>query len=199
MRIILLRKNPGVYSGNAWLVLGDSNTLHGVNALVDIGLDAFILDHLQQISTGIGKKSLQKVFLTHSHYDHAGGLEEVRREFNPEIYAFALLPGVTRRLRDGERVSLGDRRFEVLHTPGHSEDSMCLYCAEDHVLFSGDTPVQIRTAGGAYPRALTVSLERLCALPVQTIYPGHGDPMTRRATETLRETLENVRRSDVEL
>ena len=61
MRIILLRKNPEVYSGNAWLILGDSNTLLGVNALVDIGLDAFILDHLQQIFTGIGKKPLQKV------------------------------------------------------------------------------------------------------------------------------------------
>lgn len=198
MRIILLRKNPEAYSGNAWLVLGDSNTLHGVNALVDIGLDAFILDHLQQISTGIGKKSLQKIFLTHSHYDHAGGLEEVRRALSPEIYAFAPLPGVTRRLRDGERVSLGDRRFEVLHTPGHSDDSMCLYCPEDRVLFSGDTPVQVRTTGGAYPRALTVSLERLCALPVQTIYPGHGDPMTRGAAEALRETLANVRRSDIE-
>ena len=67
MRIILLRKNPEVYSGNAWLILGDSNTLAGVNALVDVGLDAFILDHLAQISTGIGKKSLQKIFLTHEH------------------------------------------------------------------------------------------------------------------------------------
>jgi glyoxylase-like metal-dependent hydrolase (beta-lactamase superfamily II) len=198
MRIILLRKNPEVYSGNAWLILGDSNTLLGVNALVDIGLDAFILDHLQQIFTGIGKKPLQTVFLTHSHYDHAGGLEEVMRALSPEIYAMAPLLGVTRLLRDGERVSLGDRRFEVLHTPGHSEDSMCLYCPEDRVLFSGDTPVQVRTTGGAYPRALTVSLERLCALPVQTIYPGHGDPITRGAAETLRETLQNVRRSDLE-
>jgi glyoxylase-like metal-dependent hydrolase (beta-lactamase superfamily II) len=198
MRVILLRKNPEVYSGNAWLILGDSNTLLGVNALVDIGLDACILDHLRQIFTGIGKKPLQKVFLTHSHYDHAGGLDEVVRALSPEVYAFASLPGVTRLLRDGERVSLGDRRFEVLHTPGHSEDSMCLYCPEERVLFSGDTPVQVRTTGGAYPRALTVSLERLCALSVRTIYPGHGDPMTRGAAETLRETLQNVRRSDIE-
>jgi glyoxylase-like metal-dependent hydrolase (beta-lactamase superfamily II) len=198
MRIFLLRKNPDAYSGNAWLVLGDSNTLLGVNALVDVGLDAFVLEHLREIATGIGKMPLQKVFLTHSHYDHAGGLEQLRRELNPEIYAFAPLPGVTRLLRDGERVSLGDRRFEVLHTPGHSEDSMCLYCPEERVLFSGDTPVQVRTAGGAYPRALVASLERLCLLPVQIIYPGHGEPIIRGAPETLRQTLENVRRSDVE-
>jgi glyoxylase-like metal-dependent hydrolase (beta-lactamase superfamily II) len=198
MRIILLRKNPEAYSGNAWLVLGDSNTLLGVNALVDIGLDAFILEHLAQISTGIGKKSLQKIFLTHEHYDHAGGLEKVMRALSPEIYAFAPLPGVTRLLRDGERVSLGDRRFEVLHTPGHSEDSMCLYCPEERVLFSGDTPVQVRTTGGAYPRALTVSLQRLCTLPVQTIYPGHGDPIVRGAAETLQQTLHNIRQSDIE-
>jgi glyoxylase-like metal-dependent hydrolase (beta-lactamase superfamily II) len=95
-------------------------------------------------------------------------------------------------------VSLGDRRFEVLHTPGHSEDSMCLYCPEDHVLFSGDTPVQVRAAGGSYPRALTASLERLCALPIKTIYPGHGEPMTQDVAETLRQTLQNVRRSNIE-
>jgi glyoxylase-like metal-dependent hydrolase (beta-lactamase superfamily II) len=198
MRVILLRKNPETYSGNSWLVLGDSNTLGGVNALVDVGMDAFVLEHLRGIATGIGKKPLQKVFLTHSHYDHAGGLEDLRRELDPEICAFAPLPGVTRVLRDGERVSLGDRRFEVLHTPGHSEDSMCLYCFDERVLFSGDTPVQVRTTGGAYPRALAVSLERLCALSVETIYPGHGDPLTRGVAETLRQTLQNVRRSDIE-
>lgn len=198
MRILLLRKNPGAYSGNAWLILGDSNTLSGVNALVDIGMDGFVLRHLREIATGIGKRPLQKVFLTHSHYDHAGGLEEVRRQLDPEIYAFAPLPGVTRFLRDGEHVLLGDRRFEVLHTPGHSEDSMCLYCAEDRALLSGDTPVQIRTAGGAYPRILTRSLERLCTLRVKTIYPGHGEPVTRGAEEALRQTLQNVRRSDIE-
>lgn len=198
MRVILLRKNPDVYSGNAWLILGDSNTLLGVNALVDVGLDAFIIEHLREIATGIGKKPLQKVFLTHSHYDHAGGLDELRRELSPEIYAFAPLPGLTRQLRDGERVSLGDRRFEVLHTPGHSDDSMCLYCAEERVLFSGDTPVHVRTAGGAYPLSLATSLERLCTLPVETIYPGHGDPLTRGVEETLRHTLQNVRRSDIE-
>jgi glyoxylase-like metal-dependent hydrolase (beta-lactamase superfamily II) len=198
MRVILLRKNPAEYSGNAWLVLGDNNTLEGVNALVDVGMDAFVMEHLREIPTGIGKKPLDKVFLTHSHFDHAGGLEAVRRAFEPEIYAFTPLPGLTRLLRDGERVTLGDRRFEVLHTPGHSEDSMCLYCADERALFSGDTPVQIRTPGGAYPRSLTWSLQRLCGLPIETIYPGHGDPLVRDARETLRQTLHNVRMSDVE-
>jgi glyoxylase-like metal-dependent hydrolase (beta-lactamase superfamily II) len=198
MRVIRLRPNPGAYSANAWLVLGDSNTLEGVNALVDVGLDGYILSHLREISTGIGKKRLQVVLLTHAHYDHAGGLSELLREHDPEVFAFAAVPGVTRRLRDGERLRLGDRWFEVLHTPGHSDDSMCLYGPEDRVLFSGDTPVQVRTPGGAYPRTLVRSLERLCTLPVEMVYPGHGDPITRRAAEVLRHTLDNMRQSDVE-
>lgn len=199
MRVRRLNPRPGEYTCNAYLVMGGASTLDAVNALVDIGLDAYILEEVRGIPGGIGKRSVESVYLTHGHFDHAGGLEGIRRELAPEIRAWAPLPGVRRTLQDNEAVRLGDRAFTVLHTPGHSEDSICLYCAEEQVLFSGDTPVQIRTAGGAYPRSLQRSIERLCRLPIATIFPGHGPPITERANEMLRMTLESIRQSGVEV
>ncbi len=198
MKIIRLRPRPGEYTCNAYLVMGRTSTLDAVNALVDVGLDAYLLDELRTIPAGIGKRTVESVYLTHGHFDHAGGLEALRREYAPEFRAFAPLPGVRRPLGDNEEVRLGDRAFTVLYTPGHSDDSVCLYCAEERVLFSGDTPVQIRTAGGSYSRALLRSIERLCRLRIDTIYPGHGPPITERAEEMLRTTLEKIGQSALE-
>ena len=58
--------------------------------------------------------------------------------------------------------------------------------------------MQIRTAGGSYSRALLRSIERLCRLRIDTIYPGHGPPITERAEEMLRTTLEKIGQSALE-
>jgi glyoxylase-like metal-dependent hydrolase (beta-lactamase superfamily II) len=60
---------------------------------------------------------------------------------------FAFSPntdGVDCLVRDGDTVKMGDAYFEVIHTPGHSSDSICLYNRPAGVLFAGDTPVVMR-------------------------------------------------------
>jgi glyoxylase-like metal-dependent hydrolase (beta-lactamase superfamily II) len=98
-------------------------------------------------------------------------------------------------LVDGQVLRLGDRDFEVLHTPGHSEDSICLYCARERALFAGDTPLNVKTPGGSYPGELLASLERIANLDVATIYAGHASPMTEGVPELIRRTIRNVRLS----
>jgi glyoxylase-like metal-dependent hydrolase (beta-lactamase superfamily II) len=195
MKIHLLHSPGAVYSGNAYLVLGDSNKLDDVNSLVDVGTDGSIVYAIAYIWTGVGKKPVDRVVLTHSHFDHAGGLSKIRSAYQPETCAFTLIEGIQRQLVNGDILRLGDEEFEVLSCPEHSSDSICLYSARTGVLFSGDTPLGIRTPGGTYSEGFVPFLEDLLHRGVKAIYSGHDHPNVHNAQEMIGETLQNVRRS----
>jgi glyoxylase-like metal-dependent hydrolase (beta-lactamase superfamily II) len=95
---------------------------------------------------------------------------------------------VTRLVRDGDIVQCGDRSFRVVHTPGHSSDSICLYCADDHVLFAGDTPLR-RSSGASYTEEFVEAIARLSALDIQQIYYGHGAPLLTGANAMIADIL----------
>jgi glyoxylase-like metal-dependent hydrolase (beta-lactamase superfamily II) len=196
MKIIRLRGNERSYTCNSYLVLGTWNRIEDVNSLVDIGTDSSIIHSIEMLSTGVGKIPVEKVVLTHSHFDHMGGLMAFKKKYNSEIYAFTRFEGVDRLLQDGQIIRLGDRNFEVIHTPGHSDDSICLYCADDGVLFSGDTPLKIRTREDGYSAVFEQSLEKIAHLEVAVIYSGHDDPIHNNISEMLKTTIQNVRACD---
>jgi len=165
-----------VYTSNVYLVRGSRNAIEDVNTLVDVGQDRGVLEKIASAPTGVGKTRIAQVILTHSHYDHAGMLGRVREEYHPICYAFSRsLGGVDRYLYDGQHLKCGDRFFEVIHTPGHTTDSVCLYCGEERVLFSGDTPLRIMSEDQTYAEEFVQCLARLGSLPIETVYPGHGD------------------------
>jgi hydroxyacylglutathione hydrolase len=89
-----------------------------------------------------------------------------------------ILPDI--QLVDGDILEVGkDTRLKVIHTPGHTEGSVCLYDEVRGQLFSGDTIFANgygRVDGfGADPRAMVNSLRKLMAMPASTeVYPGHG-------------------------
>ena len=87
---------------------------------------------------------------------------------------------------------VGDQLGKLLHTPGHSEDSLCVYLPESGALFSGDTLYRISDHLGAYPKTYVSSLERLAGLDIKRIYPGHGQPILSDAMGFIRSCLENV-------
>jgi glyoxylase-like metal-dependent hydrolase (beta-lactamase superfamily II) len=161
MKIVNLGKSKKVYCANRYLVLGSWNQLDAVNTLIDVGTDSEVIEDIAGVSTGVGKRPVEQVVLTHGHFDHAGGLKDIIKRFNPKVYAFTRIEGVTDLLKDGQFLLMGDRTFEVIHIPGHSNDSICLYCKEDKVLFSGDTSINIRTPGGAYPSVFVKIFERI--------------------------------------
>jgi glyoxylase-like metal-dependent hydrolase (beta-lactamase superfamily II) len=189
MRVVILENSGQVYTSQVYLVLGGANRLEDVNTLVDVGQDPAILASIEQAPTGVGKWPVEQVVLTHGHSDHCGLLENVREAFHPRVLAFSpSIPGVDRVLRDGDAVRMGDEDFEVIHTPGHSSDSICLYNRSAGVLFAGDATLLIQSPTGTYEAGFLAALDKLCARDVRRIYFGHGAPLTERCNERLRES-----------
>lgn len=199
MKVVLLRSASTVYSGNAYLVLGSWNALDDVNTLVDSGTDGSILSRIAEVPTGLGKHPVEQVVLTHGHFDHAGGVRSVVERYGPTVNAFAKIDQCDKinLLRDGKLLKMGDRYFEVMHTPGHSQDSICLYCQEERVLFSGDVPLKIISDGGTYTAEFVESLEKIASKDIRVVYPGHGDPVTEKPMDMIRYSLKQVGKSNV--
>ncbi len=197
MKVTLLDKNPNVYSCNVYFVQGDWNAIDDVNTLIDVGTDGFIIQQIENMSTGVGKKRVEQVILTHEHFDHSGGLKKVIAEYNPKVIAFSMIDGVTEKARDGKWIRIGDRDAQILHTPGHSHDSICIYVPEEGVLFSGDTQLHIKTPGGSYTKEYLDILLRLERLKIKTVYSGHDDPIYSGVREMIAQTIENVLRSKI--
>ena len=163
MRILTLENSGRVYTCEVYLVLGGASRLDDVNTLVDVGQDPAILAGVERAPTGVGKWSVEQVVLTHCHSDHCALLPQVREAFHPKVLAFCPnIDGVTGLLRDGDAVKMGDEVFEVIHTPGHSSDSVCFYNPTEGVLFAGDTPLLITSPTGTYETGFLAALEKLC-------------------------------------
>ncbi|MDZ7688855.1 MAG: MBL fold metallo-hydrolase [Halobacteriales archaeon] len=147
------------------------------DCLVDAGDDATYPPPADEIDA---------VCLTHAHADHAGALADYDApvyvhpaEKDAETVADAV--GDVRTVEEGDEVEMNGARFEVLHTPGHSPGSVCYWCADEGVVFSGDllfengAPGHADTPGGDAD-ALRESLERLGSLDAVRAYPGHREP-----------------------
>lgn len=164
--------------------------------------------------------SPQAFHLTHLHVDHVGGAArmakltgltptmhadeaDVVEEGNEMLTGAAFFGGTAEpcavtRVKEGDIIELGRRRFEVLLVPGHSPAHTALWEPESRALFCGD----VAFAGGAFGRVdlpgadgreLIRSLEKLAALDAVAMYPGHMEPVVTHAREALLESLDNAR------
>jgi glyoxylase-like metal-dependent hydrolase (beta-lactamase superfamily II)/rhodanese-related sulfurtransferase len=122
---------------------------------------------------------LEYVVDTHTHADHRAGTWELRDLTGARavMYKRAPAPRVDVHLEDGDHLRVGDLHLTVLHTPGHTPDSISLYC-EDRV-FTGDTLLVHATGradfAGGDPGAQYDSItQKLFALPDSTlVFPAH--------------------------
>lgn len=204
MRIVKLHPdNPNDYCCNLYWILGDPRNPHDRNTLVDAGSShpgnlPALLAAMEALPKGIGREAVEQVIITHWHYDHVGGLPALIERFHPAVFAFQAGPGVQQTLRDGVWLRVGDQDFRVIHTPGHSDDSVCLFSPETRDLFSGDTLYRITDREGQYPECYARSLERLKALGARTIHPGHGEPVREDIDSFIDGILANVHASSLQ-
>ena len=190
MKIINLTKSSPIYTSNVYLVLGRWNTLDDVNTLIDVGRDPSIVMRIINSHTGVGKKRIEQVVLTHNHYDHTSMLPIIKEKFDPRIHAFSQnILGVNNKLSDGDHLQIGDRMFEVIHTPYHSTDSICLYCEEEALLFSGDTPLISDSIPAPGNQIFLQSMRKLAKRKIKIIYGGHGKPIKCDCSERIQHTL----------
>lgn len=197
MRIIFLRKSDDVYSCNSYLLLGEWNRIDDVNTLVDPGTDDFVIDEIERISTGFGKAPVEQILLTHNHFDHAASVIRLKEYFNARVYAAIPGPGVDELLGDGQYIKAGDGILEVIHTPGHSSDSISLYAPAEKALFCGDTQVRVRGAGGIYTREYLEGLLKLASRKITSIHSGHDPVVTEHAQQIIFESIRHIRSSTI--
>ncbi len=123
------------------------------------------------------KTRIRYVVATHGHFDHTMTLRELAERCGAEVLAHESSSiDCDRKLGNGDEISLGEERVRVIHTPGHTVDSICLY--DGNNLFTGDTLFiggwgRTDLAGGSSQKLFT-SLRSIMELPSATVvYPGH--------------------------
>lgn len=146
--------------------------------------------------------SPQYIVLTHAHYDHIKSLEEILEYYPIEVvlhedeldiifdnsknlsllFSTPVLHNPDRinwfKVKDGDVISCGEQKIKIIHTPGHTKGSMCLYIEQEGCLFTGDTLFCGSVGRTDFPTGdieqLDDSLVKIFSLPEDTVfYPGH--------------------------
>jgi hydroxyacylglutathione hydrolase len=184
-------------------VIGDETTREAL--VIDPG------DDVEDVLALIRKHNLQvkKIVITHAHIDHVGGAMKLRAAtgapilLNQNDYALLkmldmqaqwigmALPGkveIEGSLKQADIIKAGTLAAEVIHTPGHTEGSVCLYFPAEKKLIAGDTLFagsigRTDLPGGSFDKIISSLHEKVLALPDDTVVvPGHG-PLTNIGKE----------------
>ncbi len=192
----------GPFQENTYLLI-DEDTQHAV--LIDPGDEGKrLLDAVEK-----SRAKLDAIWLTHAHVDHVGGIAAIKRAANVPVHLHPLdrplydsakrhgevfglrveaPPPPEEALAEGGTLHVGNLTFGVMHTPGHAPGHVVIHghgiAFVGDCLFAGSVGrTDLPFSNGA---ELARSLERICALPGETIvYAGHG------AATTIRDELES--------
>jgi len=192
--MIIMTLPTGPIDTNAYILVCPQT---GKAAIVDPGIDSAprIIQYLEENSF-----VPVIIILTHSHWDHIGNVALLKKKYNIPVYIHKLdspnleKPGSDKMpcqytiegtipdfyIDEGDIISVGELKLHVIHTPGHSPGSVCYYCPEKKLLFSGDTLFKQSIGNlsfpGGQPDLMWTSLKKLEILPPETkVYTGHGE------------------------
>jgi hydroxyacylglutathione hydrolase len=181
----------GLFGSNCYIV-GSESTKEGM--IIDPGAEPeVILQSVKDLGLDI-----KIIVLTHGHIDHVSALKKVKEATGAEVavhtddaqsiqdpslgarfgFPYLVPPPPDLLLNDGDIIEVGDLRFSVIHTPGHTPGGICL--SGEGVVFTGDTLFNYGIGRYDLPGSNGAQLmnsihTRLMALPDETIvYPGHS-------------------------
>lgn len=193
--------NP--FGVNTYLIYNDKDTA----ILIDPGF--YFEDEKNNFISFVNKEELtiKSVILTHGHVDHLLGLKFLSKNFDFKLFIsyydsyflntaeqYANMFGFNYEgfpnnidinyLKGGDKLNIGEFKFSILETPGHSPGSICIYFEDENIVFTGDTLFfesvgRADLPGGDYFQLLKSIRKNLFVLPGKTIvYPGHGPSTT---------------------
>lgn len=190
----------GYFEENCFFLIGRSS---GCGVVIDPGAQP---EKLLEIIRK-RKWKIRKILLTHGHFDHTGAVEELRRALEIPVFAHEKAPilledgrmnlssfcigerkitGV-RPLREGDIITLPEEpelELQVIHTPGHTPDSVIFYSEKDRIAFVGDTIFRGSIGNYQYPggdrgEIIRSIREKILTLPEETVlYSGHTEETT---------------------
>ena len=180
-------------------IVSDENKKEG--AIIDPGGEA---DKIIEMINTLDLK-IKYIILTHCHIDHIGALKDLKEKTKATILMSRkgaeeinnpymnlstyfdkelMYIDIDARIDDGDLIHIGDLEFKVIDTPGHTKDSICLYCEKEKLLFSGDTMFagtwgRTDLPSGNLEEIMDSINEKILILPDETmVYPGHDRPTT---------------------
>ena len=197
----------GYFEVNSYFLI-DEDTGHGF--LIDPGAQGAALAQIIRSKVW----TIEKILLTHGHFDHTGGIEAIRRELDIPVYIHEngadYLEDTRLNLSEycGEHVVVRDAHFfqdgalfsleghaapvlTAVHTPGHTPDSTTFYDAADGLAFVGDTifkggPGTVQYPGGDRRQLVKSIVQQILRLPDNTtLYSGHSEKTTVGAEKRL--------------
>jgi len=180
-------------------IIGDETTREAM--VIDPG------DDIEDIIAIVAqyKLTVKQIVITHAHIDHVGGAMKLRARTGAPILLnqndYALLKmldiqatwlgmaepekvAIAASIADGDELRTGSLTANVLHTPGHTEGSVCLYFPSEKLLLAGDTLFaggigRTDLPGGSYEKIMRSLRGSLLTLPDDTVViPGHGPRTT---------------------
>src|SRR5580692_4894932 len=182
------RVRTGVADGNAWVIGDDEEVI-----VVDPGPDS------GPVLEAIGDREILAVICTHGHAAHVAAAPAVaaRDESPVALHPRDRLPWREAHpdddpeidMEDGGIFEVADASLEVIHAPGHTLGSVCLYSEELEAVFAGDSvaadgPVPHDGEYTDFPAQLSAIGEHLLTLPGPTrVLPGHGEETTVSAIQ----------------
>jgi len=201
----------GILDCNTYVIRGK------LSIIIDPGATQFLPALVQDLhKDGIEPKDIDIITNTHLHGDHCWANEAFKELSRTQIFCHRLHKKfyditVIKTAKffglqsagfnqdsylDNNKLNTGDMEFELIHSPGHSPDSICFYCKQEGILICGDVIFNKNTGRVDLPGGsaddLKQSIDKLSQLEIEYLLPGHMDIIT--SAEKVKSNFEFVKK-----